>query len=480
MAVSSSSSNSIGISYSIPSTKSTAKSKTREQRMAEAKAAGLTGDFASTYADASRKNTYRDTFWDKFRAFFGGKLGSESMQELLDQEDQTLLNELRNAQREQDYNSPEAQIARERAAGLNPDLTGGESITPGEASQIDDETLGSALSPGLSAVQQSAIDLPVQVANTIMDAAGSVMSLVSSGMNIGFSLQNQDFKEMESLFSFSKQMNDLGSWLPLIGIGFDDVSSSFYDENGNLTLELMSDKVKNEFYKQRANYRHPRSRKIFDNLFRNFFSSKSLESYYNSKAGQRKAIQSALEADTEASKLAGKDVRGLDYGQAVDSPALNETREFAISLYKLSLQSAKEMAQYQTDFWSNLNDPDDKGYTAADYESSSKWLQATSEQLQNAIKTQVYDMTLDWLQDMQTSDDPLAVPLTYSLMSGSFKQLGFESPFDLYEKGIDKLGSIVDWITDLIPTKAVAKGVSKGAKAITGNGKGKVVAAASK
>lgn len=439
----------------------------RAARLAAAQAAGLTGDFANQYANASRKNTYRDTFWDRVRKFFGGKLGSEEMQELLDQEDQTLLTELLNAQREQENNSPEAQIARLRAAGLNPDLTGGESITPGEASQIDDETLGSALSPGLSAVQQSAIDLPVQVANTIMDAAGSVMTLISSGMNVGFALQNQDFKEMESLFSFSKQMNDLGSFLPLIGIGFDDVSNQFYDDNGNLTLELMSDKVKNELYKQRANYRHPRSRKIFDNLFQNFFSSKSLESYYNSKAGQRKAIQSALEADTEASKLAGFDVKGLNYGQVVDSPALNETREFAISLYKLSLQSAKELAQYQTDYWSNLNETDGEGYTAADYESSSKWLQITSEQLQNAIKSQVYDMTLKWLQDMQDSDDPLAVPLTYSLMSGSFKQLGFESPFDLYEKGIDKLGSIVDWITDLIPTKALAKGAVKGAKAVT-------------
>lgn len=50
-----------------------AAAEAKAKRLADAQAAGLTGDFADQYVNAARKNTYKDTFWDKFRKFFGGK-----------------------------------------------------------------------------------------------------------------------------------------------------------------------------------------------------------------------------------------------------------------------------------------------------------------------------------------------------------------------------------------------------------------------
>lgn len=432
-----------------------------EERLAYAESKGLKGDLARQYANADRTNSYHDTFWDRFRKFFGGKLGSEDTQESLDLEDSALINELLNAQREQDYNDPAAQAERLRNAGINPDLDPG-NLGSGEASQIDDEVLGSGLSEQLSAAHQSATDLPLQVASSVMDAAGSVMSLVTGGFNLSNLIFQMDQSEMSNVFDFANKINDLGGYLPILGIQYDDVNRSFYDDEGNLTLERMSDKVKNDLMKRMASYRHPRTRRQVEQMYRSFDSAKTLESFFRTKTGQKNATRQFAEEGKALAELTGSSDSSMD--SLFRNPHYRSTCDLAVQLYNIGLEAQLKVSEFQTKYYDALESGD-----VAELEAHQRAWEADQKTLQAGIQSQVYEKLADWMTELKNSDDPFAQMLLLSVMSGGFKQLGFDSPFELPEKLLDKLGGIVDWASNFIPGLGTLKGVTAAAQKVQMN-----------
>lgn len=432
----------------------------KDERLEFAKSKGLSGDLALQFANSNRQNTYNDTFWDRFAKFFGGKLGSEKFQESLDLQDDALLNELLNAQREQEYNSPEAQAERMRAAGINPDL-GQSSLEAGEASQIDDEVLGTGLNESLASAQTQASELPLQVASGIMDAAGALFGLVSSGIDISTKLYDLEAKEMSDVFNLSKSMNDLGSFLPLLGIGYDDVNKTFVDKNGALTLEQMSDKTRDYIMRQQANYIHPRSRRKVRQLFSNFKSSKALESYYASKTGAKKQTLDYAKAGEGLAQLAGN--AGVSLESLLTSEPYKATCDLAAELYNMSLQAKIQEETFNSQYYSALNSTDQDGYTGGEDKAAHDRLEQQVSQYRSSIKKQVLEKMTEWVSKLSSNDDAISRLLLMSAMSGGMQDLGFGSPFDLIDQGLDRVGDMAEFITDLFFPKGIVKGAVKGA-----------------
>lgn len=440
------------------------KSKTKEQRTLEANEAGLTGDFRDQYINSSRKNTYRDTFWDKLAKVFGGKLGSEKFQESLDLEDQAFINELLNAQREQEYNSEEQQAARLRAAGVNPDLDGGASLSPAEASQIDDEVLGGT---GLASALSGAQSQPMQVASALLDGCGSLLSLVSSGVGISRDLFSLESSELQDLFSFAKGANDLGGFLPMFGIDPSDTSGySFEDEDGNLVLYSrdFTDKVKAKIAQKINSYKHPRTRKILKSLSDYAFSDKALQSYFDTQVGISQGH--VKYADSFMQETA----RGLNPEETTASGVIasygfNRTMDIAVDLYQAQLKADKALAEYRRDYNEALAKRSEDGSTpsAAELQAAKDRYDAAVAVVQDNLQATIYDSMTSWLSDLSSSESISDRLLLLSVMSGGFKQLGFDSPFELPLELVDKVNDVIGNITDFIPVKRVGKAISKSA-----------------
>ena len=89
-------------------------------------AAGLTGDFATqAAANPYEGKEFTPSFWTNIaEKLFGDYSARDSFYQQQDQSADEYIANLIDAQRQQKYNSPEQQAARERAAGINPDIAG--------------------------------------------------------------------------------------------------------------------------------------------------------------------------------------------------------------------------------------------------------------------------------------------------------------------------------------------------------------------
>lgn len=112
---------------------------------------------------------------------------------------QEYLAQLQDVQRQQAYNDPAAQMAREKAAGLNPELSGGEGISSGEAAgAAPDDTppnvqgasdeigqVGSVMSLGFSLFQNafSIIGSMQQIYGASLQNSEKEMALTDQGWN---------------------------------------------------------------------------------------------------------------------------------------------------------------------------------------------------------------------------------------------------------------------------------------------------------
>lgn len=439
----------------------------RQKREREADAAGLKGQFRDQYVNTIRKNTYQDTFWDRFKEFFGGKRGSKAFQESLDLEDSAYLSELMNAQREQEYNDPAAQAERMRTAGINPDLTGGESLTPGEASQIDDEVLGSGLSAVLTETQSQAAQMPLQLANGIMEAAGSVMSLVSGGMGISNSLFQMDLDEVSKVFDLTKQGLDLGAFIPTLGVKYDDVRGAYYDDNGELTVENLSERAKAKLVEDQR-YRHPRTRRMMRQLIDTMYSPQAFSKHLESKAAEKRAAKSYAQEGIGLAELTG------DFNPNVEdllrNPGYRETIDLSVELYKLQLESRKKMAEIEKAYRDAFMETDENNpNNGSQMQAARDRMTAEVEAYQADLQRQVYDMMETWLSNRSNSDSPVDKLLLLSIMSGGFRELGFDSPMQLPGDILTRLGNLADFVTDLIPGLGQTKAISKGVASFAGD-----------
>lgn len=121
---------------------------------------------------------YEPGFWE---GFMGDKSGWQDFYNQLHMTNMNAAQNLIDEYNQREYNSAESQVARERAAGLNPDLNGGQNITPGEAGDATPATEPTPLIPHGNDAAQGAI----QVFDFAKDIVTSVVGMYDMIKGLG-------------------------------------------------------------------------------------------------------------------------------------------------------------------------------------------------------------------------------------------------------------------------------------------------------
>lgn len=248
----------------------------------EKAASGLTGSFADQAAANPYGNAEFTPNWYQKLAenLFGDYSARDAFYQQQDQSAMEYVNQLLDAQRQQQYNSPAHQAAMERAAGINPDVVGLEGNEPAAAASPDDtppEGMGNQdqIGPGLISTGVQAILTSITGAFDISGSMEKALGLISMMTDVkGKSIQNTAAQINMLGESQDKVLNLLANLWPtydegdvpegykagdmkklqaseiqalVSGIGLDSRSKNFvkslmgmltYDKNGNVTTGL--------------------------------------------------------------------------------------------------------------------------------------------------------------------------------------------------------------------------------------------------
>lgn len=167
-------------------------------------ASGLTGAYATqAAANPYEGREFTPTFWqDIGERWFGDYSARDRFYAEQDQSADEYISQLLDAQRQESYNSPANAAARERAAGLNPDLTGvgtGEQPAPGAA---PDDT-----PPGMGSTESETLDTLRGVGSIASAIVGAPLDMLSSMLDITDTIQTLGIK------SDNKKWNEVHNWL---------------------------------------------------------------------------------------------------------------------------------------------------------------------------------------------------------------------------------------------------------------------------
>lgn len=174
-------------------------------------ASGLTGKYATQAAANPYGNAeFTPNFWQNIgEQWFGDYSARDSFYQQQDQAADEYIAQLLDAQRQEQYNSPAAQAARERAAGLNPNLTGvgtGEQPAP---SVNPDDTPPSGMTPDPGAAPQvvgAAAKLGLMVFDAPAAAFETVVSMASVIQGMQFRQSENDWMQVSNFLRLHPEM----------------------------------------------------------------------------------------------------------------------------------------------------------------------------------------------------------------------------------------------------------------------------------
>lgn len=175
-------------------------------------ASGLTGDFAKqAEANPYVGREFSPTFWqDLGERWFNDYSARDRFYAEQDQSADEYLSQLLDAQRQQEYNSPSAQAARERAAGLNPDVTGvGTGEQPAVGANPDDTPpgMGSTDSDTLNTLS-AAGSLTATLIGLPMDGVQTFMGIMASAQELGIKQSQKEWMEVNNYLNAFPGMVD--------------------------------------------------------------------------------------------------------------------------------------------------------------------------------------------------------------------------------------------------------------------------------
>lgn len=166
-------------------------------------ASGLTGSYAKqAEANPYVGREFSPTFWQSLgERWFQDYSARDRFYAEQDQAADEYIAQLIDAQRQQEYNSPGAQAARERAAGLNPDLTGvGTGEQPAPAVNPDDTPpgMGSTEAPITGTDVANAVSFTGKLLTMPMDTLGSIIEMSDSILSLGMKSDQRKWNEVSN------------------------------------------------------------------------------------------------------------------------------------------------------------------------------------------------------------------------------------------------------------------------------------------
>lgn len=461
--------------------KETAKSnqKSYDERYKRAIDAGMSTDRANQYASSSFESQVTDSAWDKFLAGFGAKTSRQKDIERLNSEDEAFFNSLLNADYEEKYNSAEEQANRERAAGINPNLSDSP-LAAGESSQIDDTTLARAGdNTGILGSQPG----PADVVQKLVDIGVGVASFISGGVDLGASLMALDVQELNEIFGLASQGLKSGTVIPGLGqfSGTTNVGDkTYYNFTNPGEAPYATDDPVGFFNRRYAGKLHTkRGRRIASEAMRGMFGlagDAARSDYKNQVYGN------TLESTEKAGKLGAFGILPSYRDQALynsfaTSPAYTKFQGIIQNSYTSELSFQAEELKFSSEFYQKMNEMRINGKSPAEIKAAAEAYQLEKKSRQDAFQSKVYQEISDYtaeLAELASQGDEAASLMLFFIMNPGLSGLygtsgnGVElatggSPYDMVGDVFSGVGDLVK----LLRPKTIAKGAAKTAKAVT-------------
>lgn len=151
---------------------------------------------------------YTESPWQGLLSMFGIRTGADAWKENMAVQANEYNAAILQKQYDEEYNDPRNQVARLRAAGVNPDLDGGASVSPGEAASLPQD-------PSTPMQSEGAEDRFREFANFAVSAFSSALGMIETIQGIqGRKLQNtlMSIQGENDFNSFARSMS--GMFLP--------------------------------------------------------------------------------------------------------------------------------------------------------------------------------------------------------------------------------------------------------------------------
>lgn len=294
--------------------------------------------------DAYPQFEYKRGWLDKLGGALGMRTGYDSAYETWLNGQQSYRAELLNQAREEDYNSPEAASARERAAGLNPDISGQTSAT-NEASENSDivtegfpETRINTDFSGLADIV-GFFQTAVGIASGFESIKGIRADNISKDVGIVDKLFNLGLSNTKELFRPEEHPNEVFR-------KGENGKYGWYTVDGVLTEELEESSVSDDFL---------RTLGLPSSVVRRFGSA-----YKTGRTAALSGLPSLVERASSQNQLTEQNIKGssfdiLGFTGANAHDAINDIASMELRVYKARQQYENAMFNYKMNYFNSRN-----------------------------------------------------------------------------------------------------------------------------
>lgn len=201
----------------------------------EKAASGLSGSYAQRAAANPYGNSeFSPNTWQHLgELIFGDYSARDSFYQQQDQAAMEYINQLLDAQHQERYNSPEAQAARERAAGLNPNLTGVGTGEQPAASAPPDDTPPEGMNTSGSSMAEPIANAIFPAVMSFMDPTGFLSAGTSLAMTASQLKTQSNQREMNELTTLLTALEKI----PGIAAGLAPTEAAVVDDSGTVRLD---------------------------------------------------------------------------------------------------------------------------------------------------------------------------------------------------------------------------------------------------
>lgn len=459
------------------------KQKDAEDRYKKAKDAGMSEDRAQQYKNYQTENHVKNSFWDEIANMFGAKTPYEKESERLKAEEDAFFNNLLNADYEEKYNSAAAQAERQRDAGINPNLADSP-LAPGEASQIDDSTLGGVAGEG-NLQNIAAATNPMDAIQTLLNIGVGVASFAAGGVDVAQSLTQLDLNEVNSIFDITSKGLDVGTSIPGLGqyLGTMDINNEthyrFSDpEHGEY---LTADPVGRFNQTYGHNLRSRRGRRVASQAIRGMFgiagdaSRSGLKNQVVTDTKNTIETGSAISGLVDESKLSDRD-RAV-YRDFASSDAFTKYQALMRQAFQSEMEFKANELKFSSDYYDQMNKMRIDGKSPAEIKAAAEAYELEKRSRSDAFQSGVFESItqyVDQLSQLAASGDGNAQTMLYFLMSPGISGIYGTSGngFELVTGGtpygaIRDLGSGIMDLVKMFNPKTLAKGSVNMSKPMT-------------
>lgn len=148
-------------------------------------------------ANPYRDQSYNETPWQRFLSALGFRTQADAWRENMSVQAAEYDAAIAQKAQDEQYNSPSEQVARMRAAGLNPDIDGGSQIDPGSAVPLPQDPSTPMQSTGAEGTLGEAVSVGMQVVQGCVSVFNNALGFASSVQGIKSNFLNNRMKEFE-------------------------------------------------------------------------------------------------------------------------------------------------------------------------------------------------------------------------------------------------------------------------------------------